>query len=214
VLNDESVLLQLLAQLQPLRAAAQIIVVDGAPPVVVRQSLKNLTDYYLFSPPGRGLQMHAGAANANAPVFWFLHADSQVPANALMQIELALQKSQWGRFDISLDGQSAWLPIVSTLMNWRSALTGICTGDQGIFVTADAYRRVGGFAPIPLMEDIVLSRELKRVGPPSRVKTPLISSGRRWDSKGPLKTIVLMWSLRFRFWLGQDLNQLSKRYHA
>jgi rSAM/selenodomain-associated transferase 2 len=214
VFNDESTLLQLLAQLQPLRSSAQIIVVDGAPPVAVPQLLTYLTDSYFFCAPGRALQMHAGAACASAPVLWFLHADSRIPSDALIQIEMALQKSKWGRFDIALEGKSAWLAVVSTFMNWRSALSGICTGDQGIFVTANAYRRVGGFSPIPLMEDIVLSRDLKLVGSPARVKTPLISSGRRWDSKGPLKTILLMWSLRFRFWLGQDPKQLSKRYHA
>jgi rSAM/selenodomain-associated transferase 2 len=214
VLHDDAMLLQLLAQLHPLRPAAQIIVVDGAAPTVVSDTLKTLTDQYVFAATGRAKQMHAGTAYAQAPAFWFLHADSQLPNGAMAAVEHALSQAQWGRFNIALQGNSLWLPLVSRMMNWRSALTGICTGDQGLFVTAKAYKQVGGFAPIALMEDIALSRALKTVGAPQRINLPLTSSGRRWDSHGAIRTIFLMWFLRLRYWMGEDPEQLSKRYHS
>ncbi len=207
-------LLRLLSQLQSLRPAAQVIVVDGAAPVTLTDTLKNLTDHYIFAQAGRAKQMHAGTAHAQASAYWFLHADSQLPCNAMQCIEQALTRAQWGRFDIALNGQSIWLPLIAKFMNWRSALTRICTGDQGIFVTAKAYKQVGGFEPIALMEDIALSRALKAVSAPARITLPLTSSGRRWDSQGAIRTILLMWTLRLRFWMGEDPERLNQRYHS
>jgi rSAM/selenodomain-associated transferase 2 len=214
VLNDSAALANLLSHLQPFRPQAQIIVVDAGQPSTIDTQVAKLTDHYLFSAQGRGIQMHTGTTAASASSYWFLHADSKVPADAVALIEVALSKAQWGRFDVVLQGQSKWLAVISTCMNWRSALTGICTGDQGIFVKASAYQQVGGFQPIALMEDIALSGALKQLGWPARIRRPLASAGRRWDTQGVWRTILLMWSLRLQFWLGVDPRQLNRRYQV
>lgn len=217
VLNEAAGIEAALTPLQPLRAqrfsiSAEVIVVDGESHDDSVRVAKPLADRVLISPPGRGVQMNLGAQHASASALLFLHADTHLPQDAAEQILHALQTHHWGRFDIHLAGRSGWLGVVSGMMNKRSRLTGIATGDQGIFVSANAFHAVGGFPEQPLMEDIELSKRLKRLSRPACLKTKVVSSGRRWDEFGVWKTIRLMWRLRYRYWRGVSATQLAKEY--
>ena len=156
--------------------------------------------------------MNLGAKHASAPALLFLHADTLLPEGAVEQITYALIHHAWGRCDIALSGRSRWLPVVSWMMNQRSRLTGIATGDQGMFVNAANFKAVGGFPEQPLMEDIALSKRLKQISRPACLTAKVISSGRRWDEFGAWKTIRLMWRLRYRYWRGVSATQLAKEY--
>jgi rSAM/selenodomain-associated transferase 2 len=160
--------------------------------------------------------MNAGARAAlelGADTLLFLHADSAPPDGADRLVADALARGHaWGRFDVAIDGDSPLLPIVAAAMNWRSRLTGICTGDQAIFVTRSAFEVLGGFAPIALMEDIDFSRRAKRLSRPTAIRQRVTTSGRRWERLGVLRTILLMWRLRFAYFRGVDPVQLARRY--
>lgn len=213
VLNEAPTLASHLMALQTMRAqGAEVLVVDGGSGDDSARVAKPLVDRVLSSPPGRGLQMNLGAQHASASALLFLHADSHLPADAVEQIIYALTTHTWGRFDIQLAGRNGWLPVVSGMMNKRSRLTGIATGDQGIFVRASTFQAVGSFPEQPLMEDIELSKRLKRTSPPACLTAKVISSGRRWDQYGAWKTIRLMWRLRYRYWRGVSATQLAKEY--
>lgn len=205
------------AALEPLRTpnAAQhieIIVVDGGSSDDSVHIARPLADRVFNSPAGRATQMNQGAQQASAPVLLFLHADTRLPEGAIEQIARALTTHTWGRFDIQLNGRSGWLPVVSWMMNKRSRLTGIATGDQGFFVRACTFKAIGGFPEQPLMEDIELSKRLRRISRPACLTAKVISSGRRWDQHGAWKTICLMWRLRYRYWRGVSAIQLAKEY--
>jgi len=133
-------------------------------------------------------------------------------ADRLIMRNLDERGFRWGRFDVCIRGASRWLPMVAACMNLRSRPTGIATGDQAMFVTRAAFERVGGFPDIPLMEDIALSRALKRLGPPLCLREKVRTSGRRWDQNGAVRTIVLMWRLRLAFFLGAKPDDLARRY--
>jgi rSAM/selenodomain-associated transferase 2 len=169
------------------------------------------------APRGRARQMNAGAAallaDADVTALWFLHADSGLPKSADHLIRQALEQHPWGRFDVRIEGQSRWLPTVARMMNWRSRLTGIATGDQGLFMRRTVFETVGGFASIALMEDIEICRRLKRIGPPAGLHQRLTTSGRRWDEHGALHTIALMWVMRWRYWWGASPDALRRRYY-
>lgn len=217
MLNEAAGIEEALTPLQPLRAqrfsiSAEVIVVDGGSQDNSVRVAKPLADRVLISPPGRGVQMNLGAQHASATTLLFLHADTRLPQDAAEQILHALQTYCWGRFDIQLAGRSGWLRMVSGMMNKRSRFTGIATGDQGIFVRASTFQAVGGFPEQPLMEDIELTRRLKRISPPACLTAKVVSSGRRWDQCGVWKTIRLMWWLRYRYWRGVSAAQLAKEY--
>jgi rSAM/selenodomain-associated transferase 2 len=165
------------------------------------------------APRGRASQMNAGAAVATSGVLLFLHADTQLPADAQALVEQALRSHAWGRFDVAIDGRSRWLPLVAALMNLRSRASGIATGDQAIFMRRDAFDAVGGFADQPLMEDIELSRRLRaRFGAPACLRAKVLTSGRRWDERGAWRTIALMWRLRLLYRLGVPAERLAAQY--
>ena len=168
---------------------------------------------YLFQTRrGRARQMHAGAQTATADVLLFLHADTVLPPEADARIRDAIRRGHlWGRFDVRLSGRYWPLRLVECMMNWRSAVSGIVTGDQAMFVRRDVYRMLGGFAPIPLMEDVEFSRRLKWVGKAARLRGPAVASSRRWELKGVFRTILLMWYLRFLYWLGVSPERLARR---
>ena len=153
--------------------------------------------------------MNAGAAAAGGDALLFLHADTRLPANADQLIFQALKKSSWGRFDVAIEGRSALLPVIALLMNLRSRLTGIATGDQAIFVRRDEFP---GFPEIALMEDIAFSKLMKRRSPPACLDEAAVSSGRRWDERGVLRTMLLMWRLRLGYFLGVAPDDLARRY--
>jgi rSAM/selenodomain-associated transferase 2 len=159
--------------------------------------------------------MNAGAALATGRILAFLHADTRLPAAADHLIMNALRPESgrhWGRFDVRIEGRSAWLPLVAALMNLRSRLTGIATGDQAIFVSREAFAAAGGFPDIPLMEDIALSGRLRKRAAPACLAEKVVTSGRRWDRHGVWRTIGRMWWLRLRFFLGADPHCLAIEY--
>lgn len=205
------------ASLQPLQALRaqghEVIVVDGGSRDGTPGLAQALADCVIASPRGRATQMNAGARVAHGDVLIFLHADTRLPDHAPGLIEQALRHHAWGRFDVKIAGRSAWLPLVAAMMNLRSRLTGIATGDQAIFVSRAAFDAVGGYPDQPLMEDIELSKRLKRIGLPACLRARVETSGRRWEKHGAWHTILLMWRLRFDYWRGVPAEQLAARYH-
>lgn len=219
VLEESATIESTLARLAPLRArGARITVVDGGSTDDSVSRARPHADRVLTAPRGRALQMNAGANAAledrEVDTLLFLHADSILPAEADLLIARELRRSGrcWGRFDVDIAGRPRLLRIVAASMNWRSRLTGICTGDQAIFITRSAFEQLGGFAPIALMEDIEFSRRAKQLSRPSVIAQRVTTSGRRWERLGVLRTIVLMWRLRFAFFRGVDPAQLARRY--
>ncbi|MEO8486534.1 MAG: TIGR04283 family arsenosugar biosynthesis glycosyltransferase [Betaproteobacteria bacterium] len=196
------------------KAGHQVIVVDGGSRDDTVALARPHADRVLASPRGRATQMNAGAAVASGAVLVFLHADTRLPADAAEAIAHAHHEgARWGRFDVVIEGRSRWLPIIAAMMNLRSRLTGIATGDQGLFVERGLFASVGGFPTIALMEDVALSRILlSRGGRPACLASRVRTSGRRWDRDGAWRTIVLMWRLRAAWALGTDPEALASRY--
>lgn len=215
VLDEAAGLAERLAALAPLRArGAEVILVDGGSTDGTQAIALGRCDVLLAAPRGRAAQMNAGAAQARGDVLLFLHADTRLPDGADDAILDGLEGTgrAWGRFDVAIEGRSPLLPLVAAMMNLRSRLTGIATGDQAMFVRRDAFERAGRFPEIPLMEDIALSRALKAISPPVCLHAKVRTSGRRWDANGALRTILLMWRLRFAYFRGADPAQLALRY--
>jgi rSAM/selenodomain-associated transferase 2 len=216
VLNEATRIQSGLRALVPFRArGAEVIVVDGGSRDGTVARAAPLADQILTAPRGRAAQMNAGAAAATGDVLLFLHADTWLPEYADLLIRDALARSPqvWGRFDVHFAGGA--LPLVATMMNLRSRLTGIATGDQAMFMTRDAFTRAGGFAEIALMEDIALSARLKRLSRPLCLTARVTTSARRWQAHGALRTVLLMWRLRLAFFLGADPQRLARAYgHA
>ena len=214
VLNEASTLASKLQALAPLRArGAELIVVDGGSTDGTPAIAQALADQALQAPRGRASQLNAGAAATRADVLLFLHADTHLPANADRLIEQVLQRGhRWGRFDVRIDGQHPLLPMVAWFMNRRSRLTGIATGDQAVFVQRRLFESLGGFAAMPLMEDIDLSQRLKAIEAPACLRERVTTSGRRWDQHGFWRTVLLMWRLRAAHALGMDAHTLALRY--
>lgn len=214
VLDEAAGIEAALRALSPYRArGVEVIVVDGGSSDGTPDRARPLADRVLTAPCGRAVQMNAGAAVAHGDVLLFLHADTQLPAHADVQIRDGLQRSSrvWGRFDVRIDG-GGLLCVVAMMMNTRSRLTGIATGDQAMFVTRAAFDAVGGFPPIALMEDLALSAKLKRQGRPLALRARVTTSPRRWHTHGTLRTILKMWRLRLSFFLGADPEKLSRQY--
>ena len=214
VYNEAASVVETLAALQPYRAKGhQLIVVDGGSSDSTLERSAPLADEVIRSGKGRALQRNAGAKIADAEVLLFLHADTLLPDRADTLLADALAKGKdWGRFDVSISGGLPGLRVVSTLMNVRSRLTGIATGDQAIFVRKSVFEQLGGFSEIPLMEDIELSTRLKKIGWPACLKARVRTSGRRWEVDGLGRTIMLMWKLRLLYFLGADPAKLAKIY--
>jgi rSAM/selenodomain-associated transferase 2 len=217
-LNEAASIETALARLAPLRArGTRVIVVDGGSTddTVARAAAQ--ADHVLSAPRGRALQMNAGArspAAQDADVLLFLHADTRLPEEADRAIHRALANSRrvWGRFDVRIEGRSPWLRLVAALMNWRSRLTGVATGDQAIFIERGSFLALEGFAPIALMEDIEFCRRARRLSRPLALASRVVTSGRRWDRDGVWHTVALMWRLRLAYFFGADPDELARRY--
>ena len=214
VLDEAARIVERLQALQVLRAqGVELIVADGGSVDGTAALAVPLADRVLAAPRGRAAQMNAGAAASRAPVLLFLHADTILPEAARRAVLAALgDGASWGRFDVAIDGRHPLLRVVEVMMNWRSRLTGIATGDQAIFVRREAFERVGAYADLPLMEDVALSAALKRLAPPACLRETVITSARRWETQGVLRTILLMWWLRAAYVLGADPARLARRY--
>lgn len=215
-LNEAGGIVDALARLQPLRSLGhEVILVDGGSEDLTTSLAASLVDRLLTAPPGRALQMNAGAASATGSVLLFLHADTRLPSGADGIIERALTSSarEWGRFDVAIDGRHPLLRVVAWFMNLRSRRSGIATGDQAIFVRRTTFVGVGSFPELPLMEDIALCRLLKRESEPVCLRARVVTSARRWESHGVVRTIALMWRLRLAFWLGASPERLSRSYY-
>ena len=214
VLHEGDTLQPALLALQPMRQrGAELVVVDGGSTDSTWALACTLADHVRLAPRGRAAQMNAGAQGCHADVLLFLHADTRLPDHADRLIAQALNAGQpWGRFDVRIDSPHPMLRVVERLMNLRSRLTGIATGDQAMFMRRDVFEQVGSFADLPLMEDIDLSKRLKKLGPPACVKVPAVTSARRWQQHGVWRTIVLMWRLRLAYFLGASPHGLALRY--
>jgi rSAM/selenodomain-associated transferase 2 len=212
-LDEAAQIAATLEALAPLRAAGhEVIVVDGGSADATAAIAAPLADRVIQAPRGRARQMNAGAAIAAGEGLLFLHADTRLPAHAAELVREALARRGWGRFDVRIEGRSRWLAVVAFCMNWRSRLTGIATGDQAMFMRRDVFARAGGFADIPLMEDVALSARLKAISAPACVATRAVTSGRRWERRGVLRTVLLMWRLRLAYFLGARPEDLARRY--
>jgi rSAM/selenodomain-associated transferase 2 len=215
VLDEAQNLPELLARLVPLRACGtEIVVVDGgsrddSPAIAERAGVT-----VVRAARGRACQMNAGAAAAGGDALLFLHADTALPplADRLVTDALAAGPRVWGRFDVRIEGRPRMLRVVAAMMNLRSRLTGIATGDQAMFMTRQAFDAVGGFPDQPLMEDVAISARLGALSPPICLRQKVRTSGRRWETRGVWRTILLMWRLRWAWWRGTPAERLAERY--
>ncbi|KAA3649460.1 MAG: glycosyltransferase [Proteobacteria bacterium] len=213
VLNEAAGIASVLAPLQALRGrSVELIVVDGGSTDGTAALAAPLCEAVIAAPRGRASQMNAGAGAAQANRLLFLHADTRLPDGAIAAIHDALADHAWGRFDVRIDGRHPMLKVVAAMMNLRSRLTGIATGDQAIFARRDAFTKIGGFADLPLMEDIAFSRSMKSLGRPACLRLRVTTAGRRWERHGVFRTIALMWRLRAAYALGTDPAELARRY--
>ncbi len=216
-LNEAEGIVATLESLQALRRrGTEVILVDGGSGDDTVAVAQPWVDRALSARRRRAAQMNAGAAQARGEILLFLHADCRLPdaADGLIIDGLRRSRRSWGRFDVRIDSRHPLLRAVAMLMNARSRLTSIATGDQGMFVTRTLFDAGGGFREIALMEDIELSRRLKRFGKPLCLPHRITTSARRWEKHGVVRTIFLMWRLRFAYWLGADPDKLALRYAA
>jgi len=214
VLDEAAGIEAALAALAPFRArGVEVIVADGGSQDATAALAHPLADYVIATARGRAAQMNAGAAAASGDIYLFLHVDTQLPPDAdrLVVDGIAHSGQDWGRFDVRFDG-GGLLALVALTMNLRSRITGIATGDQAAFVTRAAFERAGGFPAIALMEDVALSVKLKRIGRPLALRARVTTSARRWRKHGVLRTVLLMWGLRLRYFLGADPAKLARAY--
>jgi rSAM/selenodomain-associated transferase 2 len=208
-LNEAAGLRAALEALVPLRARGhEVIVVDGGSSDDTVRIAQGLADRIIHAQPGRATQMNAGARAATGDILVFLHADTRLPADAAERIRDA---PLWGRFDVEIEGRHPLLKVVACAMNLRSRLTGIATGDQAIFVRRAAF---AGFPEIALMEDVAFCKAMRRRARPACLRAKVVTSGRRWESRGVLRTIFLMWRLRLAYFLGADPARLARIYRG
>ncbi len=214
-LNEATTIQTTLDSLQTARQQGhEVILVDGGSSDKTIKIAETRVDQVIDSPPGRAVQMNLGAAASQGNILCFLHSDTVAPQNIAVLIVTALSTEDryWGRFNIHLSGTSKIFRVIETFINWRSRLTGIATGDQGIFVGRSCFEHIDGFPNIPLMEDIQFSSNVKAQSPPVCLRETLITSSRRWEHNGVLRTIFLMWRLRAAYFFGVSAERLAEAY--
>jgi rSAM/selenodomain-associated transferase 2 len=215
VLNEAEQLPRALECLRPARErGVEVIIVDGGSEDGTPLAAARAGARLVSSAKGRARQMNAGARISSGDILLFLHVDTLLPERADRLIEAAIgdRRRVWGRFDVDIRGRPWMLSVIAALMNWRSRISGIATGDQAIFVDRNAFESVGGFPDQPLMEDVELSKRLRALSPPACLRARAITSGRRWESRGVWRTIVLMWRLRWAYWRGVPASVLADLY--
>ena len=191
----------------------ELIIVDGGSVDNTLVIAYEITDKVVVSKAGRALQMNSGADIASGEVLLFLHADTLLPDNALQTIiDLFQKKNYWGRFNVRLSSNKNIYRLIERLMNLRSCLTSIATGDQAIFIERNLFDRVGRFPEIALMEDVAISKQLKKIVKPVCLKQKVITSSRRWETKGVVSTVLLMWKLRLYYFFGMSPDKLKQLY--
>ena len=221
LLNDAAALRRLLADLREHAEGWPVLVVDGGSSdggaALAKELAQGRGDGVVLSKPGRGHQLRLGAERAierGHDWLWFLHADSRISRRLVQAIGRIADRPAWGRCDVAFDTDDWRMRMVATAMNLRSAATHICTGDQGMFVHRRLLTAAGGVPEQPLMEDIELSKRLRRVGRPIRVRTPIVTSARRWQQGGVLATVLTMWAFRARYHLGESAETLAREYYG
>jgi len=214
VLNEAGALPALLADRRRLRRKAGFIFVDGGSCDGTVTLLRRAGVRWLASDPGRARQMNAGAAASNAEILLFLHVDTRLDSSHIEDVLQAMRDSDvvGGRFDVRLSGRHPAFRVIEFFINLRSRLTRISTGDQAIFVRRDVFESLGGFPEQPLMEDVEFSKRLKRLGRIACLRRRVTTSSRRWECRGIARTVLLMWWLRLRYWLGADPAALERWY--
>ncbi len=213
-LNEETDIQICLMQLQGLREEGfEVIVADGGSVDKTPQLVEGLCDRFISSRQGRAAQMNAGARQSKGEFIFFLHVDTQLPENFSEIISsIEVDRFCWGRFDVALSGKRRIFRVIESMMNLRSRLTGIATGDQVIFVSQKLFQEVNGYPDIALMEDIAISRRLKNICSPLCLKHKVLTSSRRWEKHGIISTVIKMWWLRFTYYIGADPIRLARQY--
>jgi rSAM/selenodomain-associated transferase 2 len=215
-LNEAQALPATLQSLQPLKQqGVEIIIVDGGS---IDQTL-NIAEQYgskaLQSKIGRASQMNVGAEHASGELLLFLHADTRLPHDALILLmDVAEAPEYWGRFNVKLDGNSWVFRVIESMMNVRSCLTGVVTGDHAIFVSKRLFHQINGLPQIELMEDIAFSKLLKQKIAPRCLSSAVTTSSRRWEQRGVFRTVLVMWWLRLAYYFGAKPSWLSRQYQA
>ena len=196
------------------RGGEELIVADGDSRDATRDVAARLADTVVAAPRGRAAQMNAGAAVARGDVLLFLHADTQLPDGFADAVAQALNDPGvvGGYFAIALDAPGWRYRLTERLISGRSRLTGVATGDQAIFVRRAIFQALGGFAPLPLMEDIDLMRRLRHSGRVAALPERVVSSARRWERNGFWRTVLLMWTLRLAYYAGVSPDTLARWY--
>lgn len=214
--NEAGLIREQLQRLQGYRANGhEVIVIDGGSSDATVEQTKGLVDSCEISAAGRSNQMNHGAAKAKGDILLFLHADTELPADADECIcnALSAQGRRWGWFDVRLSKPSLAFRVVASMMNLRARLTSVSTGDQALFVQRKLFQEVGGFPQLALMEDIAISKMLRRLGRPARPVGLVTTSSRRWEENGLIPTILLMWRLRFLYFIGVKPQRLREMYY-
>ncbi len=213
-LNEEQTIATTLERLDISANDVEVIIVDGQSTDKTKKLLQHYNVKVLDSSRGRSSQMNIGANAAQGEILLFLHADTYLPPDYQVKIESSLSRRDkcWGYFDIRLDGHGLIFRIIEKMINLRTAITCIASGDQAIFIRRSTFKQIGGFADIALMEDIAISHRLKHLSRPSRITSPAVTSSRRWNEHGIIRTILLMWSLRLSYYIGIDPGRLKTRY--
>jgi len=216
VLNEAALIEAQLQRLQTYRECGhEVVVVDGGSTDGTPALALKLADTVLSAAPGRSLQMNAGAAVASGDLLVFLHVDAQLPeaADRLLLAALAVPGSQWGWFSVHLSNPALPFRIIAACMNLRTQLSFVCTGDQALFVSKQLFTQIGGFPPLPLMEDVAICKRLRRKSTPHWITRPVLASSRRWEQQGLVRTVVLMWWLRLLYFCGVSPTRLQQMYY-
>lgn len=213
--NEAQALPLLLDDLAGLRAAgAELLLVDGGSSDATCELAVARVDRLLSCTAGRARQMNMGAAAAQGDYLWFVHADTRVSPEAIRRLlDVLIERPLWGRFDVRLSGRALMFRVIGSMISLRSRLTGIASGDQGIFVARETFEALGGYADMPLMEDLELCRRLRRLAWPRCLRPPLSTSSRRWEQRGIWRTLLLMWHLRLSYYCGVAPEKLARQYH-
>ncbi|MBT3529875.1 MAG: DUF2064 domain-containing protein [Gammaproteobacteria bacterium] len=214
VLNEKRLVGPQLERLQVYRSAGhEVLLIDGGSSDGSPSGLAGLVDYVDIAPPGRSSQMNRGAELASGDILLFLHIDTILPESADTLIRDACKQAEWGWFDVELADDGWPYRLISWMMNRRSRITAVCTGDQALFVKRGLFLDVGGFPALPLMEDVAISKLLRGRSAAMAISSPVRTSARRWRENGLISTVMQMWLLRLRYFLGSSPESLSAMYY-